>query len=68
MDNNLSQYTAQKMKFSIKDFFSKCDQIRSFQQIDRLFLRFLFSAKLTKYFSFAVNTCKSFSIIDIIPE
>ena len=21
-------YTAQKMKFSIKDFFSKCDQIR----------------------------------------
>ena len=24
---------AQKMKFSIKDFFSKCDQIRSFLQI-----------------------------------
>ena len=23
-------YTTQKMKFSIKDFFSKCDQIRSF--------------------------------------
>ena len=23
-------YTAQKMKFSIKNFFSKCDQIRSF--------------------------------------
>ena len=23
-------YIAQKMKFSIKDFFSKCDQIRSF--------------------------------------
>ena len=22
------QFTAQKMKFSIKDFFSKCDQIR----------------------------------------
>ena len=22
--------TAQKMKFSMKDFFSKCDQIRSF--------------------------------------
>ena len=22
-------YTAQKMKFSIKDFFSKCDQIRT---------------------------------------
>ena len=25
-------YTVQKMKFSIKDFFSKCDQIRSFVQ------------------------------------
>ena len=23
-----SNYTVQKMKFSIKDFFSKCDQIR----------------------------------------
>ena len=27
------EYTAQKMKFSIKDFFSKYDQIRSFLQI-----------------------------------
>ena len=26
-------YTARKMKFSIKDFFSKCDQIRSFLRI-----------------------------------
>ena len=26
-------FTAQKMKFSIKDFFSKCDQIRSFVYI-----------------------------------
>ena len=25
--------TAQKMKFSIKDFFSECDQIRSFLRI-----------------------------------
>ena len=25
--------TAQNMKFSIKDFFSKCDQIRSFLMI-----------------------------------
>ena len=25
--------TEQKMKFSIKDFFSKCDQIRSFLRI-----------------------------------
>ena len=32
----LSKYiytTAQKMKFAIKDFFSKCDQIRSFLRI-----------------------------------
>ena len=28
-----STNTAQKMKFSIKDFFRKCDQIRSFLQI-----------------------------------
>ena len=27
---NLVKYTTQKMKFSIKDFFSKCDPIRSF--------------------------------------
>ena len=26
-------FTAQKMRFSVKDFFSKCDQIRSFLQI-----------------------------------
>ena len=26
----VGDHTAQKMKFSIKDFFSKCDQIRSF--------------------------------------
>ena len=30
---NFSTNTAQKMKFSIKDFFSKCDQIRSFLRI-----------------------------------
>ena len=29
----LSSFTAQKMKFSITDFFSKCEQIRSFLQI-----------------------------------
>ena len=26
-------YIAQKMKFSIKDFFSKCDQIHSFRSV-----------------------------------
>ena len=25
-------YTAQKIKFSIKGFFSKCDQIKQFEQ------------------------------------
>ena len=29
----LEGLTAQKMKFSIKDFFSKCDQIHSFLRI-----------------------------------
>ena len=29
----LSSFTAQKMKFSITDFFSKCEQIRSFLRI-----------------------------------
>ena len=34
VDNvKLNSYTARKMKFSIKDFFSKCDQIRSFLRI-----------------------------------
>ena len=28
--NTITLHTAQKMMFSIKDFFSKCDQIRSF--------------------------------------
>ena len=30
---NMNSYAAQKMKFFIKDFSSKCDQIRSFLQI-----------------------------------
>ena len=29
----LTDVTAQKTEFSIKDFFSKCDQIRSFLRI-----------------------------------
>ena len=31
--NKEMEDTAQKMKFSINDFFSKCDQIRSFLRI-----------------------------------
>ena len=30
MVQHITYVTAQKMKFSIKDFFSKCEQIRSF--------------------------------------
>ena len=33
VENFQAQNTAQKMKFSIKDFFSKCDQVRSFRRI-----------------------------------
>ena len=46
-------YTAQKMKFPIKDFFSKCDQIRSFLRIWSHLLKkslkenFIFCALLT---------------------
>ena len=32
-------HNSQKMKFSIKDFFSKCDQIRSFLKIWSHFLK-----------------------------
>ena len=31
--SNIKHLSLQKMKFSIKDFFSKCDQIRSFLRI-----------------------------------
>ena len=36
-------YTAQKMKFSIKGFFSKCEQIRSFLDSDNIWR--IFEAK-----------------------
>ena len=47
--------TAQKMKFSIEDFFSKCDQIRNFLRISSHLLKrsfmenFIFSAVLVNY-------------------
>ena len=31
--NNVPSFTEQKMKFFFKDFFSKCDQVRSFLRI-----------------------------------
>ena len=57
--NNLVQIfrgipTVQKMKFSIKDFFSKCDQIRSFLNGKLHFLRsdLIFYFYLFIYFYF----------------
>ena len=53
---NLRTYTTQKMKFSIKDFFSKCDQIRSFLRIWSHLLKksimenFIFFAVLVVFF------------------
>ena len=49
-------FTAQKMKFSIEDLFSKCDQIRSF----RRFLSVLF------LFLFFLQWLVSFRIIEIL--
>ena len=52
---SLTQFmpTAQKMKFSIKDFFSKCDQIRSFLQI---WLRLLKKSLMENFIFCAVAT------------
>ena len=36
---SVTQVTVRKMKFSIKDFFSKCDEIRSFLRIGSRLLR-----------------------------
>ena len=35
--NNIPTIIAQKMKFSIKNFFNKCDQIRSFLRIKYIY-------------------------------
>ena len=43
-DESVDTTTAQKMKFSIKDFFSKCDQIQFTKEILNGKLHFLCSA------------------------
>ena len=59
-------YTAQKIKFSIEDFFSKCDQIRSFIRIWSHLLKkssmenFIFCAVLA-----LISLCNSVSLISI---
>ena len=56
-------YTAQKMTFSIKYFFSKCDQIRSFLRIWSHFLKkslienVIFCAVLNAFLKLFFNNC-----------
>ena len=66
----LTPNTAQKMKFSIKDFFSKCDQIRSFLRIWSHLLKkslkenFIFCAVQVYHFSislFGLSNTKLFN-------
>ena len=52
----MSNITAQKMKFCIKDFFSKCDQIRKKLQI---WLHLLHKF-LMKNFNFCAVYCRLF--------
>ena len=64
------QYTAQIMKFSIKDIFSKGDQIRRFLRIWSHLLKkslmeiFIFCAVISKCYSwlFSLHFCTEFSI------
>ena len=51
--------TAQKMKFSIKDFFSKCDQIRTFTEE-------IFNKKL-RFLCIAIVTCRILANIITFP-
>ena len=56
---SLRTCTAQKMKFSIKDFFNKCDQIRSFLRIWSHSLK-----KSLMETSFFVQWCQTFSRLE----
>ena len=55
--------TTQKMKFSVKDFFSKCDQIRSFLWIWSP----LFKKSLLEKFTFCAVLVKG-TVVDISGE
>ena len=69
-----AKYTAQKIKFSIKDFFSKCDQIHSFLRIwshllkKSLMENFIFCAVITIFQSLAVSTIVQLAIITKVPN
>ena len=53
-----ASFAAQEMKFSIKDFFSKCDQNRSFQRIWSHFLK----KSVMENFIFLCSLCDSSNI------
>ena len=65
-NQKLHPITAQKMKFSSKDFFSKCDQIRSFLQIwshllkNSLMENFIFRAVNIAWFWGGICTSEAF--------
>ena len=60
----LNSFTVQKMKFCLKDFLSKCDQIRSFQRIwshllkKSLIENFIFCAVFVNYPNFQFSSIK----------
>ena len=59
----MSSITAQKMEFSIRDFFSKCDQIRSFL---RIWSHVLMKSLMENFVFCAVNVwgrMTSFSVV-----
>ena len=61
--SNKTHFTAQKMKFSIKDFFSKCDQIRRnllSWGFSALKVGFLFAFFLRFYLAHADQVLNSF--------
>ena len=54
--------TAQKMKFSIKDFFSKCDQIRRVTFTEEILngkLHFLCSVSINRGYDYRIMTIKN---------
>ena len=58
-------FTAQKMKFSIKNFFSKCDQIRNFLQLQNLqYLYLLITSDLL--FSMLSSLCRAIASFPFI--
>ena len=68
IENVMKHPLHKKMKFSIKDFFSKCDQIRSFLFTEEILngkLQFFVQWPLLIYNSSKIySTCRSINIID----